>query len=480
VNYDFETASAVETAKAVQSRNVSASSVVESALDRIADADTVLNCFTAVTRERALAEADRIDKAVSCGETVGPLAGVPFAVKNLLDIKGLPTLAGSVLRAKAAAAGADATSVTALCRAGAVLVGALNMDEFAYGFTTENSHYGPTRNPHDVTRVAGGSSGGSAAAVAAGLVPVTLGSDTNGSIRVPSSFCGIFGLKPTYGRVSRAGAFLFVASLDHIGPFARSVEDLATVFDALQGFDPSDPVCTNRPPELCYPELSKGAEGLRVAVAGEYFASQGEPEVFEAVSAVARGLNASRVIEIPAAATARAAAFVITASEGGNHHLADLRTKAELFDPLVRSRLLAGALTPAAWVSFAQRFRAWFRSRMVEVFQDVDVILAPATPSSALKIGQKTMWLDGKEVAARPNIGIFTQPISFVGLPVVTVPAHVAGRMPVGVQLIGAPYSEAKLLRTARELEIKGVVAAPVARGFLIPSSDNFATRQRP
>ena len=466
MNYNFETASAVETAKAVKSGSVSASSVVESALDRVAGADSVLNCFTAVTRERALAEAKRIDNAVNRGETLGALAGVPFAVKNLLDIEGLPTLAGSALRAQAAPAAADATSVKALSRAGAVLVGALNMDEFAYGFTTENHHYGVTRNPHDVSRVAGGSSGGSAAAVAAALVPVTLGSDTNGSIRVPSAFCGIFGLKPTYGRVSRAGAFPFVTSFDHIGPFARSVEDLATVFDALQGFDPSDPVCTNRPPEFCYPELIKGADGLRIAMAGGYFASQGRPEVFEAVWAVAKALNTGRVIDIPAAATARAAAFVITASEGGNHHLADLRSKAELFDPLVRSRLLAGALTPAAWVSFAQRFRSWFRSQMADVFKDVDVILAPATPSGALKIGQKTMTLDGKEVASRPNIGIFTQPISFVGLPVVTVPMHLPGQMPLGVQLIGAPYTEAKLLRTARELEMKGVAAAPIARGF--------------
>jgi AtzE family amidohydrolase len=419
-----------------------------------------------VTRERALAEAALIDAAISRGESVGPLAGVPFAVKNLLDIAGLPTLAGSRLRATVAPATANATAVTALQRAGAVLVGALNMDEFAYGFTTENSHYGPTRNPHDVTRVAGGSSGGSAAAVAAGLVPVTLGSDTNGSIRVPSSFCGIFGLKPTYGRVSRGGAFLFVASLDHIGPFARSVGDLALVFDALQGFDPTDPVCTARAPEFCYPELSKGSEGLRIAVAGGYFASQGQPEVFEAVATVAKALGAQRTIEIPAAAEARAAAFVITASEGGNHHLADLRTKAELFDPLVRSRLLAGALTPAAWVSFAQRFRSWFRAQMAEVFKEVDVIVAPATPSSALKIGQNTMLLDGKEVAARPNIGIFTQLISLVGLPVVTVPVQLPGQLPIGVQLIGAPFSEAKLLRTAWELERKGVVAAPVARAY--------------
>ena len=201
--------------------------------------------------DRALAEAAEVDRKIAWGVDPGPLAGVPFAVKNLFDIKGIPTLAGSIIRAKAPPPEKDATAVESLNAAGAVLLGALNMDEFAYGFTTENSHYGTTRNPHDLTCVAGGSSGGSAAAVAAGMVPLTLGSDTNGSIRVPSSFCGIFGLKPTYGRLSRHGAFLFVSSLDHVGPFARSVEDLASAYDVLQGSDPNDPVCTERQPEPC-------------------------------------------------------------------------------------------------------------------------------------------------------------------------------------------------------------------------------------
>jgi AtzE family amidohydrolase len=375
-------------------------------------------------------------------------------------------LAGSKIRAGADVAQDDAASVQALRRAGAVLVGALNMDEFAYGFTTENTHYGVTRNPHDPSRVAGGSSGGSAAAVAAGLTPLALGTDTNGSIRVPAAFCGVFGLKPTYGRLSRAGAFLFVGSIDCVGPFARSVEDLAAAFDAMQGPDPRDPVCTRRPPEASQPELKKGAGDLRIAMAGGYFARQGEPEVFEAVAAIARAVGVSRTVEIPEAARARAAAYVITGSEGANHHLADLRTRAADFDPLTRTRFLAGALAPAAWVSFAQRFRSWYRERLRELFETVDVILAPATPCSASRIGQDTMVLDGKEMLIRPNLGIFTQPISFIGLPVVCVPIHRPGKMPVGVQLIGAPYQEAKLLRLAFQLEQQGVASAPLAVQF--------------
>jgi AtzE family amidohydrolase len=462
MNFNPAKTGARETAAAVKSRATTAVSVANAAFARIQQADRALNCFTALTRERALREAAEIDRKVERGEDPGPLAGVPYAVKNLLDIEGLPTLAGSLLRAEASPATSDAAAVSALQRAGAVLVGALNMDEFAYGFTTENSHYGVTRNPHDVARVAGGSSGGSAAAVAAGMVPLTLGSDTNGSIRVPSAFCGIFGLKATYGRVSRRGSFMFVASLDHIGPFARSVEDLAVTFDALQGFDPGDPVCTAREPELCFGELAKGSSGLRIASAGGYFTRGGEAESFEAVSTVARALHSTYTIEIPEAGTARASAFVITASEGGAHHLADLKTQAEKFDPLTRSRFLGGALVPAVWVNHAQRFRAWYREAVREVFNGVDVILAPATPCAAIKIGQETMFLDGEEIATRPNIGIYTQPISFIGLPVVTVPVHKPGHMPRGVQLIGAPYSEAKLLRVAWELQSIGVVSAPI------------------
>jgi AtzE family amidohydrolase len=463
---DLGNAGALEIAAAVKSGVTTAVAVARAALDRIAECDDALNCFVNVLAGRALAEAEAVDRAIARGDDPGPLAGVPFGVKNLLDVKGISTLAGSVIRANAPQATGDAAAVTALRKAGAVLVGTLNMDEFAYGFTTENSHYGATHNPHDLARVAGGSSGGSAAAVASGMLPLTLGSDTNGSIRVPSAFCGVFGIKPTYGRVSRRGAFLFVGSLDHIGPFARSAADLAATFDALQGPDPLDPVSNSRPADPCTPDLEKGTGDLRIALAGGYFMRQAHADVLDGVSALARALGTDRVIELPEVERARAAAYVITASEGGSHHFSDLRKYAEEFDPNTRNRFLAGTLVPALWVNFAQRFRSWYREQIREVFRDVDVILAPATPCSATLIGQTTMVLDGQEMPVRPNIGIFTQPISFIGLPVVTVPVHVPGKMPVGVQLIGAPWQEAKLLRVARELEKRGAVSAPVATAF--------------
>jgi AtzE family amidohydrolase len=435
----------------------------QAALDSIERFNPALNCFTAVFAESARAEAAAVDARMARGEDLGPLAGVPFAAKNLFDVAGVTTLAGSAIRRDAPPALQDAAAVAAMRRAGAVLVGTLNMDEFAYGFVTENGHYGPTHNPHDLRRVAGGSSGGSAAAVAAGIVPIALGSDTNGSIRVPAAFCGIYGLKPTYGRVSRRGAFLFASSLDHVGPLARAVEDLTAAYDAMQGPDGLDPVCSPLAAAPAAPGLREPLAGLRIAVAGGHFREQGEPEAFEAVDRVAEALGAARSVEIPEAARARAAAWIITASEGGQHHLADLRVRAAEYDPNTRSRFVAGALAPAAWVSFAQRFRTWYRDRVNEIFRDVDVILAPATPCPAIEIGQKTIVLAGKEMPARANIGVFTQPISFIGLPVVTVPVCTPGKMPMGVQLIGAPFSEAVLLRVAWHLQQRGFESAPAA-----------------
>lgn len=450
-------------ATAVRSGRVSAVEIARHTLDCIVTKDVRLNSFTAMTAERAIAEATAVDAKIAASIDPGPLAGIPYAVKNLFDIQGLTTLAGSKINAANPPAAADSMAVRRLTGAGAVLVGALNMDEYAYGFTTENSHYGPTANPWDPTRIAGGSSGGSAAAVAAGLVPFTLGSDTNGSIRVPSSLTGIFGLKPTYGRLSRAGSFPFVHSLDHIGPFARSARDLALVYDVLQGPDPADPACTTRPPFPTGPELDKGVDDLLVAIADDYFEKKAEPEALEAVATVAAALNSRRRVTLPEAARARAAAFAITASEGGNLHLPRLRRQMADFDRHTRDRLLAGALLPAAWYIQAQRFRRWYLEQVKAVFQSVDLILAPATPCSATAIGQETMMVGGMEVPVRPNMGMFTQPISFIGLPVAVVSVHRPGRLPIGVQIIAAPWREDLCLRAAWTLESAGVVTAPIA-----------------
>ena len=402
---------------------------VEQALAAIRAKDKAINAFTAVLEDRARATAKKAS---------GPLKGVPFAVKNLFDVKGLSTLAGSKINRDLPPATRDSPLIEKLEAAGAVLVGALNMDEYAYGFSTENTHYGPTRNPHNLEHVAGGSSGGSAAAVAAGMVPLTLGSDTNGSIRVPASFCGIWGLKPTFGKLTREGSFPFVNSLDHLGPFAANVDMLAAAYDVMQDGEPVSQV--------------KGIDGLRIARATGYFEENAEPAVYELVVKAAEKLKSQKTVQIPEAGRGRAAAFVITASEGGQLHLPNLRIRPQDFEPLIVERLMAGALIPAAWYLQAQRVRRWYYRQVMKLFETVDVILAPATPRPAQKIGQEMFTIRGKEMLARPNAGLLTQPISCIGLPVICAPVGKVEGMPVGMQIIAAPGREDNCFRVARAL----------------------------
>jgi aspartyl-tRNA(Asn)/glutamyl-tRNA(Gln) amidotransferase subunit A len=452
--------SAAEVARLVAAGKASAAAMVEAALARITEHDPILNSFTAVLADRARKRAQAVDIAQAKGQSNGPLAGVPFAVKNLFDITGIATLAGSKINRRRPPSIRDAVLIERLEAAGAVLVGALNMGEYAYDFTGENVHDGPSRNPHDVNRMTGGSSGGSGASVAGGLVPVALGSDTNGSIRVPSSLCGIFGLKPTYGRLPRSRTFPFVDSLDHLGPFARTARDLALVYDAMQGHDPEDAACADRPVEPTLPLLERGAEGLRIAVADGYFRKGAFPEARVAIDRVAAALHVNRDIEIPEAHRARAAAYVITATEGASLHLGRLRSSASDFDPAVRDRLIAGAVVPATLVNKAQKFRRWYRERVLDLFTELDVILAPATPCTAPLIGQQTFVLDGVELPVRANLGLYTQPISFIGLPVVAVPVAL-DPLPIAVQIITAPWREDVALRVAHALEATGVAVAP-------------------
>ena len=364
-------------------------------------------------------------------------------MKDLFDVEGLPTLAGSKINRDNAPARRDAVLIERLEAAGAVLTGALNMGEYAYDFTGENIHCGPSRNPHDLSRMTGGSSGGSGAAVGAGLVPIALGSDTNGSIRVPSSFCGLFGLKPTYGRLPRTRSFPFVASLDHLGPLARNVRDLALAYDAmLQGPDSEDPAASKRRAEPVLPSLGRGIEGLRIVRAGGYFRRGAASEVLAAFDGVAKALGADLEIELPEVQRARGAAFIITASEGAALHLDRLRHRPQDFDPAVRDRLFAGAMIPASLVVKAQKFRRWYQAEVRKLFQDVDAaVIAPATPCVAPRAGETILDLDGNKVPLRANIGIYTQPISFIGLPVVAVPVP-ARPLPLGVQIITAPWRE--------------------------------------
>lgn len=432
-------------AAAVRTGQVSAVSLAERAIAAIRLRDGVIGAVTRLLDERALAAAARVDALVAAGRDPGVLAGVPFGVKDLFDVAGLPTTAGSALLEGAAPAVRDALAIRRLTDAGAVLVATLNMDEFAYGFATVNARHGTTRNPHDPARLCGGSSGGSAAAVAADMVPLALGSDTNGSIRVPASLCGLFGLKPTHGDLPMEGVFPFVDSFDDIGPFAASLEDLRLAWRVLRGWE-------------------DGAEQpggpIRAARLGGWFARNADPDVAAALEAIAPVAGGLPVAELPHVDGARSAAFLMTAAEGGARHLPALRQQALAFDPATRDRLIAGALLPASVYCAARRFRARFRRAAEHLLERYDVLIAPATPTVAPLVRDPTIPVDGQRVAARANLGLYTQPISFIGLPVLSVPIRRPGRLPLGLQLIGAPGAEARLFAFAEKLSEVGLIGA--------------------
>ncbi len=446
-------------AESVSAGQSTARSQVERTLAQVQARNVSLNCFTAVLGQRALANADRIDGDVAAGAPVGSLAGVPFAVKNLFDIEGLPTLAGSKINADNPAATRDALLIRRLEAEGAILIGALAMGEYAYDFTGENQHYGACRNPWDTDRMSGGSSSGSGSATAAGLTPFTLGSDTNGSIRVPASLCGIFGLKPTYGRLPRSGSYPFCDSLDHLGPLARSSCDLALVYDAMQGLDASDHACADKPVRPVRSELQQGHDGLRIAIADGYFNCDAFPEAAAAVAKVAQALGAEKTLTLDGAAEGRAAAYLITNSEGAALHRSRLRSRLGDFDNDTRDRFLAGCLVPAAWTLRAQAVRRWWQQKMLAVFAETDLIIAPCTPCSAPLLGTQVLRVNGEDQPLRPNLGLFTQPFSAIGLPVCSVPlTSAATGLPIGVQLVAPPWREDLCLRAAHALETLGVV----------------------
>ena len=416
--------------------------------EAIADIETRNAALCAVTRllaDRARSRAGAVDAIVAGGGDPGPLAGVPFGVKDLFDVAGLPTTAGAGMRRDAAPATEDAEAVCRLEAAGGVLVATLNMDEYAYGFATVNATFGTTRNPHDPQRLAGGSSGGSAAAVAAGLLPLTLGSDTNGSIRVPAALCGIFGLRPTHGALPLGGAFPFVDRLDVIGPFTRSARELDIAWRALGGLAAS----ANPAP--------------RIARLDGWFMTNVEPGFATALDALDAYLGGLPRVALPDVARARSASFLITAAEGGARHLPELKARALEFDPATRDRLIAGALQPAATYAAALEFADRFRSRVEALFTDHDVLIAPAVGGVAPRIDAATIEVDGKQVPARANLGLFTQPLSLAGMPILAAPLRWSGALPVGVQLVGRWGDEATLLALAERLESEGWLGAPTA-----------------
>ncbi|MDE1916555.1 MAG: AtzE family amidohydrolase [Sphingomonadales bacterium] len=427
-------------AQAVRRGQVSARAVTQAALDRIAARDAEIRAVTRLLTERALQMADALDACIVAGEDPGPLAGVPIGIKALFDIKGLPTTAGAAMRVDAPAAEDDAAVLQRLTGAGAIPVAVLNMDEYAYGFVTVNAHFGTTRNPRDTARLAGGSSGGSAAAVAAGMLPLTWGSDTNGSIRVPAALCGVWGFRPAHGSVPEEGSFPFVPMLDTLGPFAATLDDLETGLAVAMG-RPVAPL-----------------SALSVARLDGWFVTHAIDAYEEIFSAIGRVLGTMPMAHLPRVEAARAAAFFITGHDGGRLHRAELAQRPLAFDPETRDRLLAGNLVPTDLRDRAADFGAWFRARALDLLDRYDVLLAPATPDVAPLIDNPVIHTGDGPAPARANLGMLAQPISLAGLPVLCAPVSRPGKLPLGLQLIGAPGREGALFDLAARLESGGVL----------------------
>jgi aspartyl-tRNA(Asn)/glutamyl-tRNA(Gln) amidotransferase subunit A len=466
--------SLVELAAGLQSGEFSSQELTRSCLDRIRERDDVLNSFITVAGEQALAAARAADKHLKAGEG-GALTGIPFAHKDIFCTRGLRTSCGSKMLDNFIAP-YDATVTTKLQAAGAVMLGKTNMDEFAMGSSNETSYYGPVRNPWDTGTVPGGSSGGSAAAVAARLVPASTGTDTGGSIRQPAALCGITGLKPTYGRVSRYGMIAFASSLDQAGPFARTAEDAAIMLGAMAGFDARDSTSVDRPVEDYRAGLGESLQGLRIGLPKEYFGEGLDAGVATAVEAALeefKKLGATLTdISLPNTHLAVPAYYVVAPAECSSNlsrfdgvrfgyraadpqDLADLytRSRGEGFGAEVKRRILIGtyALSAGYYDAYylkAQQVRRLIRDDFLQAFEQVDVIMGPTAPSTAFRLGEKaddpvSMYLSD----------IYTIAVNLAGLPAMSIPVGLPGDMPAGLQLIGNYFAEGRLLNVAHQYQ---------------------------
>ncbi len=469
-----------EARAAVVGGSVSAATLAERHYERIAAVDPEIHSFLALTRERALAQAEKVDAAVKAGEAVGLLAGVPVGIKDVLVTKGAVTTAGSKIL-EGYRPPYDATVVRKLEAAGAVVLGKLNCDEFAMGSSNENSAYGPVRNPRAMDRVPGGSSGGSAAAVAAGMCVASLGTDTGGSIRQPAAFCGVVGVLPTYGRVSRYGLIAFASSLDRVGPFARSVEDAAVMLEVLAGPDEMDATSSHEAVGSYAAETKKGVEGLRIGVPEEYFGEGLNAEIRASIEKALEGLKAAGAtvhkVSLPHTKYAVPTYYVIATAEASSNlsrfdgvrfglrskdatTLAAMfrNTRDEGFGAEVKRRILLGTYVLSAgyydaYYRKAQQVRALLTRDFVQAFEKVDAIVAPVTPTAAFKLGEKTddplqMYLED----------IYSVAASLAGICGMSVPCgETAEGLPIGVQVLGKHFDEATMLRVGAAVEKQGL-----------------------
>jgi aspartyl-tRNA(Asn)/glutamyl-tRNA(Gln) amidotransferase subunit A len=426
-------------------------------LDRIRQLDGDLLAYITVLQDEALAAAAAAEREIARGEDRGPLHGVPIALKDLVMTRGVRTTCGSrILREWIP--DTDATVARRLADAGAVLLGKLNMHEFAYGPTGVNPHYGTSRNPWDRHRIPGGSSSGSGVAVAAGLCAGALGTDTGGSVRIPAALCGIVGLKPTYGRVSRAGVIPLAWSLDHVGPMTRTVADAALLLQVLAGRDPADPSTPAVPVPDYRRALQGGVRGLRLGVPKDLFFERLDPEVRAAVTAAARSLEGlGAVVEeipLPTIQHAGPASFAIIASEAMAYHEAYLRTRAGEYGEDVRARLTTGQFVLAHQYLKAQRARQVIRADVDGVLTRVDALLLPTTPIPAPRPDEREVTVDGVTEDARWWLIRCTRPINVTGHPALSVPCGLtAAGLPIGLQVVGRAFDEATLLRIGHAFE---------------------------
>ena len=473
---DLRTLTITDIRSAIAEKRISATSLVENSYAKIRNEDGEIHAWLTLCEERALTQARSVDAMAQKGEPLPPLAGVPVGIKDVMVTRGVRTTAGSKILGNFVPP-YDCTAVSRLEAAGAVILGKLNCDEFAMGSSNENSAYGPVRNPRDTTRVPGGSSGGSAAAVAAGMAVATLGSDTGGSIRQPASFCGVVGLTPTYGRVSRYGLIAFASSLDHIGPLTRTVRDAAIVLGVIAGHDPMDSTSARISVPDYEKELDRPIKGLKLGVPKEYFGEGLDAEVGAAVEAAISRLGAegAEIIPISLRHTAYAVpAYYVIATAEASANLArydgvrygyrspKARTLAELyresrdegFGPEVKRRIMLGtyALSAGYYDAYylkAQKVRTLLARDFLSAFEKVDAVLTPTAPTPAFRLGEKT-----GDPLAMYLADIYTVTGDLAGVPGISVPCgNTRSGLPIGLQVLGRHFDEATVLRVARAVE---------------------------
>jgi aspartyl-tRNA(Asn)/glutamyl-tRNA(Gln) amidotransferase subunit A len=453
-----------EAADALRAHRVSASDLTASALTRIERLNPASNAFLSVTVDRARERARQADAELANGRDRGPLHGIPIALKDIMHMRGIPTTGGSKLNAGLVPE-SDATVVERLESAGAVIVGKTNLHEFAYGITSANPHFGAVRNPWDAERSPGGSSGGSGAAVAAGLIYGALGTDTGGSIRIPAAFCGVVGLKPTYGRVSRHGVLPLAWSLDHVGPLARSVRDAALMFNAIAGFDPRDETSSRHPTVDFVPDEDCSIRGLRIGFPENFYFEHLDSSVESAVrGAIARAASLGAVIRpirVPDMDALNTIGRMVQIAEA-SAALEPYMDRRESIGADVVALLDQGRLIAATDYIQAQRLRRQFQRDFERLWTEVDCLIAPTTPMTAPRIGETSVRLGGSDHEVRLAATRLVRGVNVLGIPALSLPCGLSGSgMPIGLQIIGAAMQEALILRVGAALEDSGVGIPP-------------------